>query len=506
MFCYEDFKKLPIDHSVVGLIQQESYERYFCTPEQAEIIGCAGVDGIHYCTIPDFDEMIFAVSPMNYGDYVHPIARNFEDLLRMLLYCGDMAALEQCYAWDEEQFKAFLPDCPPTEQQRAALEIIKEASGLMSMENTFTYIKELQNGFDLSQIPYSEDYYDEDMNPAAPSKPSEWKVTYEGGFWSREGEDGREVPIQKSFFWGEERWYIPALYLCPEGLVIDYCTEVEPHKVKAFIEKWDLLHEAQNHYTRQQQAQMQQEHPLRMEFSGRIILNSEKLHQAYGGRLTWIPSSCIPERLRPRDEAQQLLQHYGLDESRAWVFHRQSYPRQGLEEQALRGLKIHMERLREHISGQCFLTPPVGESITINHPLTGKTYLLTVMEAEPQELPERIFPDPNMEHPRSFLSLTYALQPEHSGFLLRDCAEGDSPRRRQSKPTQPENPEAAAIGLIGGADGPVAVFVGAKTPKLHAAASSLHFAPPKEVQWQAVFSEKRLEDITVELNPTSQEE
>ena len=165
-----------------------------------------------------------------------------------------------------------------------------------------------------------------------------------------------------------------------------------------------------------------------------------------------------------------------------------------------------MERLREHISGQCFLTPPVGESITLNHPLTGKTYLLTVMEAEPQELPERIFPDPNMEHPRSFLSLTYALQPEHSGFLLRDCAKGDLPRRRQGKPTQPENPEAAAIGLIGGADGPVAVFVGAKTPKLHAAASSLHFAPPKEVQWQAVFSEKRLEDITVELNPTSQEE
>ena len=52
---------------------------------------------------------------------------------------------------------------------------------------------------------------------------------------------------------------------------------------------------------------------------------------------------------------------------------------------------------------------------------------------------------------------------------------------------------------VGGADGPVAVFVGAKTPKLHAAASSLHFAPPKEVWWQAVFSEKRLEDITVEL-------
>lgn len=45
--------------------------------------------------------MVFVVNPMDFGDCVHPIARNFEDLLRLLLSCADMAALEQCYAWDE---------------------------------------------------------------------------------------------------------------------------------------------------------------------------------------------------------------------------------------------------------------------------------------------------------------------------------------------------------------------------------------------------------------------
>lgn len=69
---------------------------YFCTPKGAAIIGWAGVDGIHYCFVDGFGETVFAVSPMNVGDYVHPVARNFEDLLRLLLSCVDMAALEQC--------------------------------------------------------------------------------------------------------------------------------------------------------------------------------------------------------------------------------------------------------------------------------------------------------------------------------------------------------------------------------------------------------------------------
>ena len=106
MNTYERFQKMKIDFACFGIQQLEHYENYYCTPKDAVIIGSAGVDGIHYCTIPEFGEMIFAVSPMNFGDCVHPIARNFEDLLRLLLSCVDMAALEQCYAWDEEEYKA----------------------------------------------------------------------------------------------------------------------------------------------------------------------------------------------------------------------------------------------------------------------------------------------------------------------------------------------------------------------------------------------------------------
>ena len=54
-----------------------------------------------------------------------------------------------------------------------------------------------------------------------------------------------------------------------------------------------------------------------------------------------------------------------------------------------------------------------------------------------------------------------------------------------------------AIGVIGGADGPTAVFVGGSTHKLHTACSSLHFEAVEAVQWRAVFSEKLMEDIEI---------
>ena len=163
--AYQAFLKKGIDLAPLGLETNGAFISYFCTPKGAKVLGWAGVDGIHYCTIRGFGDMIFAVSPMNVGDYVHPIARNFEDLLRLLLSCTDMAALEQCYAWDEEQYKAFLMDCPATPKQQAVLDAIRSKTSLEPMEDAFHYVKQLQAEFDLSAIPYTEDYYDEDMNP-----------------------------------------------------------------------------------------------------------------------------------------------------------------------------------------------------------------------------------------------------------------------------------------------------------------------------------------------------
>lgn len=155
--------------------------------------------------------------------------------------------------------------------------MIQKEFNLKPMDDAFAYVKQLQREFDLGKIPYTEEYYDTDMNPAAPEQEKEWTVSFDGGFWGGDGKPGKEVPIGKYFSWGSEKWYIPAAYICDEGLVLDYCMEADPAVVKAFIDKWDLLNEDRNHYSQKQREQMEREHPLNANFYGKVTCNWESL-------------------------------------------------------------------------------------------------------------------------------------------------------------------------------------------------------------------------------------
>lgn len=60
---------------------------------------------------------------------------------------------------------------------------IAEQTGLTPMNNPWQYLRELQDSFDYSQIKYTEEFYDPDMNPDAPQQTPEWNVYFEGSFW-----------------------------------------------------------------------------------------------------------------------------------------------------------------------------------------------------------------------------------------------------------------------------------------------------------------------------------
>jgi len=277
---YQKFQKLKIDFAAIGLEQRKEPVPYFCTPKDARILGWAGVDGIHYCTVPSLGETVFAVSPMNLGDYVHPIAKDFRELLCLLLSCGDMAVLEQCCGWDREEYEAFLLDCPITAAQRQVLDTLREEFDLEPAADVYGCVKALQRGFDLSRIPYREDYYDPEMNPAAPV-PEEWKVTFDGGFWGGTGKAGEELPVGKEFSWGSESWYIPSVYRCGKGLVADLCRRVSRENLLAYMGKWDLYNESENRYTKEQRERMEQENPLDSGFRATARVNGKPLPCAH---------------------------------------------------------------------------------------------------------------------------------------------------------------------------------------------------------------------------------
>ena len=503
MVQYDQFRKMGMNHAAIGLEQSDTAVTYYCTPQDAKIIGWAGVDGIHYCTIPKFGDVIFAVSPMNLGDCVHPIARTFEDLLRLLLTCGDMAVLEQCYAWNREQFDAFLLDCPVTEKQKKILDRVKKKFALEPMEDAFGYVKRLQSEFDLSQIPYTEDYYDPDMNAAAP-EPKEWTVTYNGNFWGNRGEPGREIPVRKHFCWGNEAWYIPAVYACDQGLVVDYLLEVEPAEMNAFFCKWDLINQNERAYSEEQLERIEWENPLNVEFDGKLTVNGIVLRSTHGCGMGWIPESCRMEGMEPQREMSYVLNHYGLNRESAWRISRQCYAWGDLNSVEPESLFLRMERHPVNFYGNPFRTPEEGESVSVIHPVTGQKFTLTVHAVERKELPEHAFRDPAMEYPSHFVAMSYSMEPDirQRGFMLRDCARGDDPRMKKSDPNElgPVMVSATAIGVIGGSDGPTAMIVGqTNTPRRYAACSALRFEPVETVDWLPVFSEKTVDDLEIQL-------
>lgn len=499
---WKEVLKLEIDLAPVGLEISDRGEVYFCTPKNAKIIGWAGVDGIHYCTVPELGEMVFAVSPMNVGDYVHPIARSFDDLLRLLLACGDMAALEQCYGWEEEQFNAFLIDNPVTKEQQNVLDAIAEKTGLTPMENAFAYVKALQREFDYGRIPYTQEYYDLDMNPATPAPHKEWKVYYEGSFWGRgKGRAGKEIRIDKHFVWGEESWQVPAAYACTKGLVVDFCVEIAPERVQAFMDKWQLSQLDGEPISHQMQEQMDRENPLNVEFRPLVIVNGKPLRASTGCSVCWIPQSCLPEGERRELEAEVCLAHYGLNENRAWVLHRWSFPWGMVRKSDVQSIQVKLERERTAFEGIHFCTPKAGERIPFIHPVSGVEHILTVLSVEPETIDLKARLHEEYALPTHCMVMTYRLEPElpESSFRLEDCVESDHLRWRQQ---EHDAHGASAFGIIGGADGPTAIFVSGKgASNGHTAISSLHFEPPKEVEWRMIFYEKMLEDTEITLLP-----
>ena len=142
-------------------------------------------------------------------------------------------------------------------------------------------------------------------------------------------------------------------------------------------------------------------------------------------------------------------------------------------------------------------------------PLSGKTYTLTIEDIKHEEADMRNVQSMGLEFPTKYTQMEYKIEPELASrqYRIMDCKQSDEPRpmkiTRAEGPAEVQiNGEAAAIGIIGGADGPTAVFVGrpaGKTSQPRMASSSMRFEHVDEVEWRIVFLEKLHEDITIQV-------
>lgn len=159
---YEKFLSLNIDTSCIGLYHEED-KQYFCTPIGAKII--AWDNGIHYCFIEGFDEMVFAVNPDTGCDYyVYPLAKNFYDFLSLILSTKNANTIQQVILWDKQQFIDFinLPDNIEYDSRPEVvivLQIIHKELDIYAMNYPFEYIKNIQRDFPYNKIKFSDEFY-----------------------------------------------------------------------------------------------------------------------------------------------------------------------------------------------------------------------------------------------------------------------------------------------------------------------------------------------------------
>ena len=160
MTTYKKFLSLDIDSSLISLEKMGGSD-YFCYPANAKAIGFEGC--IVYCFIDGYGETVFACNTESCADiYVYPLAKNFDDFIRLILACGSVNPVEQIVWMNKQQFEQHLQDEKEiqTTEQKELLSILEKEFHVAAMEYPFEYVKELQSDFDYSKVQFSDEYYD----------------------------------------------------------------------------------------------------------------------------------------------------------------------------------------------------------------------------------------------------------------------------------------------------------------------------------------------------------
>lgn len=504
MTTYQKFKKLKIDFSAIEFETADDDVRYSCTPIGARIIGRAGVDGIHYCFVRGQGEMVFAVNPSNeVGRNVYPIANTFEELLSLLLSCGSMAAIEQAHWWDEEQFEEFVAENQPTPAQQTVFDVLRDKLGITPMEEPFRYLNRLQERYNYGLLHFPKEYYEALEAQSFDDRPPQWRVTIEGDFRCERGKAGTEIAIGKQFAWGDEIWHIPAVYLCSGGVVADFCVQLNDDRVREHFRKAMEREEHNIRPSYEERVALERENPMNIDCRAEIELNGEQLRNKRGRSGVWIPEDLAGNDSWMERDEKWILEHYGFDLTKAWVIRRLTFPWEGRRKVEIQSLRLKLERDKSDFIGDHFMTPAVGESVHLKHPVSGAEHILTVREIEDKTMDTTGFRDQDMEFPTYFVAMSYTLDPDLPGdaFMIKDCDDGDCPRAKNPNPNAPFVVAMGVTAVVRSADGPTSVFLAdGKQAKTHAIASSMHFEPLSgPVEWRVIFREKLLDDLTEAL-------
>ena len=377
--------------------------------------------------------------------------------------------------------------------------------------------------------------------------PRPWEVFFSAGFstmhYPRE-KAGVPIVIGKEFDWAGSSWYVPTAYICGKGMVVDLCGRASAAELQTFVDKWHLSPDDDDttEFTDAEVEQMQRENPLDVGVFPELKVNGQSLRYSHGEsqvhnplfpNLTEGSLSLLEECQVDSDYLEMhggwnpwidysiqdmvfVMEHYQLDSTDGWTIWRCAFEWEKRRPKQVKSLEIRMkdDPVRECVLKFSAANP--GDVLTFqlsDGEEADEDSSISIHSLTWQELPEENMQliresRPELEFPRYFLEMKYTLSENLADkqVFVQDACGGDRPRpNSQVFPDGEEGTGSSgttAITMIGGSDGPTAVFIAghaAAAVEKKTACSSLYFEPDPEITWQVYYYKKDHEDMMVTL-------
>lgn len=467
MILYQKFRNSSLDTGALSLYSGEDTSNSVYTPTGARILGWTGNTGVHFCQITGFGDMVFAVDPSAPpGDCVHPVAKNILDFIRLVHDCRSAELIYRAYQWSRNRFEEKVAAIKPDYKMRSVLRALENTYHPGTISDAYSYITALQQEFDYSSLPLHPDYFE--WCPVRPGAPR-WDVGMNTSFadYCDKNDAGTELNVNREFTWQGEKWCIPAVYLCENGIVVDSYLEISPAKLDQYQQKWGDIDPSS--LSIEDEMRRQLEDPLKLDAVGKLTVNGKEAPRRPLHSIVWNP------RTENSWQARRTLEHYGLSRENGYLLRREIFLRKS-NNPAIRNMDLLLCAEPVSVPGQRFVAPKNGEFMDFTHPVTGDSHTMTVIS----QTREALNPNYLSNDPCCYTRLNFSVDPPINRELLSvvDCDPGDGTATANAL---------RSSGKISGAG--------------HNAVSSLRFTPAEQITWRMIFKLKTRPDLNVPILP-----
>lgn len=465
MFLYQKFRNSSLDTGTLGLFSGSDISDSVYTPTGARIVAWTGNAGVHFCQITGFGDTVFAVDPSAPpGDCVHPVAKSLLDFIRLIHDCRSAEIVYRAYQWSRSRFEEAVASIRPEYKMRSVLRALENTYHPGPIHDAYGYIMQLQQEFDYSSLPLHPDYFE--WCPVRPGAPR-WDVGMNTAFgdYCDKSDAGTELNVNRDFTWQGEKWCVPAVYLCENGIVVDSYLTVSSAKLAQYQEKWGN----NSCLSVEDEMRRQLENPLKMDAVGKLTVNGKEAPRRPLHSIVWNPS------VENSWQARRTLEHYGLSRENGYLLRREIFLRKS-NNPPIRNMDLLLCAEPVSIPGQRFVAPKNGEFMDFTHPVTGENHTMKVMSQTRESLNHNYMSN----DPCCYTRLNFSVDPPINRELLsvEDCDTAEGAVNL--------NTLRASGKLSGGG---------------HNAVSSLRYIPADQITWRMVFKLKTRPDINVPILP-----